>query len=679
MKRGARRPLRRAAWRCGLWLCAALSASVHAQSAASPPADGPVPAAPYQDHYIANGGLSPDISVGDAGTTDTTGLARSLRIDGVASVISEQGPNAGPTFHEDGVIMDAQWDTAYYGAWSFDGAARTSNANDPGNGSFSLHQRGMPFDDGWLADNALGDISVPLVSVARTQPRFILGQGPMEGFDTDWRGPDGLQFVAGVGEPGIFSGIKVPAFDTLGGSTATLGAQWAPLSQLTLGADFVTARDTSLYYQPILPGEPPTAGAEKINSSTGLVSAAWQDGPASRVQLNLIDGTLNGDGNSLGAWLDASHTSGAITQSVGAFHIDPNLAWGNQLISSDVEGGYYRVDYASRRWFWDFDVDQVDSVSGLNPATTFASTDARYQLTRDSGIGGVVNIRHSNGDNAWSTEGYVDHVNALGTGRVEVDYATDSQNQDATFGVQQTWNMPAGERLSTSAGVDRVHLAVLPNVVQDSTIAHLALYGGGNLTSRLSVDGTVQWAETVQGQAAASTSADVSLGYQINRSWQVLADYYENRVGSWTQLVVTSPLAPPTATVIPTAGERGVFLTVRYQEARGSHFAPLGGMPGSGSGRLAGVVYLDANENGRYDAGETGAANVTVVLDGRFSVRTDSQGRFNFPAVAAGHHVLTVEADNLPLPWTLTNSGRTECVVSTRESTEVDIGAQRLK
>jgi hypothetical protein len=131
--------------------------------------------------------------------------------------------------------------------------------------------------------------------------------------------------------------------------------------------------------------------------------------------------------------------------------------------------------------------------------------------------------------------------------------------------------------------------------------------------------------------------------------------------------------------VVPAAGVRGVFLTVRYQESRGSHFAPLGGTPGAGSGHLGGVVYLDANANGRYDAGETGAANVVVILDGRFSVHTDANGHFEFPLVAAGHHVLTVQADNLPLPWSLNNAGRTDVDVSTRANTEISIGAQRLK
>jgi hypothetical protein len=38
-----------------------------------------------------------------------------------------------------------------------------------------------------------------------------------------------------------------------------------------------------------------------------------------------------------------------------------------------------------------------------------------------------------------------------------------------------------------------------------------------------------------------------------------------------------------------------------------------------------------------------------------------------------------VHADNRPLPWTLTNSGRTEVDVATRDRTEVNIGALRLK
>ena len=680
MNPGAGRALRLAAWLCGPWVIAALSAPSQAQTA--PQAPPPQPPA-FQDRYIAGGTLSPDISTGDYGTSDTNGLARSIRIDGVVSVLDQEGPNPAPRTQENGVIVDAQWDTASYGACSADAAARTGGSSRPGVGhdygtaSFSLHERGMPFDDGWQADNALGDINAPLINLARVQPRFLLAQGPMLGVETEWRGPSALQFVAGAGKPGIYDGIKVPTFQTLGGSAATLGAQWAPAPQWALGGEFAAARDVSLYYQP-LGTTFATVATERISSTTGLLTAAWQEG-GSRAQINAIDGTVDGNGNSLGVWVDASRTRGAMTQSFGAFRIDPNLAWGNQLITSDAQGGYYRVDYQSRRWLADFGVDRVSSVSGTGSSTTFVNGDARYQLSRDLGLGGVLNVRRSASASAWSVEGYLDNANSYGIGRGQLDYATDPQTRDATITLQQTWNMRAGTRLSTTTAVDRIRSTAITNVEQDSTVVRLAVYGGGDLTARLALDGSVQWATAVQGQAAPSRSADVSLTWQVARAWSVLASYYENRVGSWTPLVVTSPLAPPTPAVIAAGGERGMFLTVRYQEARGAHFVPLGGVPGSGSGRLSGVVYLDANENRRYDAGESGAANVTVILDGRFSVRSDSNGRFDFPAVAAGHHVLTVQSDNLPLPWTLTNSGRTEVDVATRDRTEVNIGALRLK
>src|SRR6266480_171417 len=279
---GAGRAWRLMAWLCGLSVLAALSAPSQAQTAPqAPPAQAPS----YQDRYIAGGTLSPDISTGGYGTGETGGLARSRRIDGVVSVLDQQGPDAPPRTHENGAIVDTQWDTAFYGAWSADAAARTGGSSRPGvshdyrTASFSLHERGMPFDDGWQADDALGDINAPLINLARVQPRFLLAQGPMEGVESEWQGPSALQFVAGAGKPGIYDGIKVPTFQTLGGSTATLGAQWAPASQWALGGEFAAARDVTLYYQPL----GTTFATERISSTTGLLTAAWQDG-GSRAQ-----------------------------------------------------------------------------------------------------------------------------------------------------------------------------------------------------------------------------------------------------------------------------------------------------------------------------------------------------------------------------------------------------------
>ena len=673
----------KAACLCGLSLLAVTGPPAGAQ----PPPD-PAPPAAYEDRLIGGGSLAPDVSLGDYASADTSGLARSIRVDAVASLLSQQGANAGPAYHENGVVANAQWETADFGTFSADAAGRIGS-NDQrfavagaSHASFAVHQRGMPFDDGWLANNALGDLSTPLIDLARQQPRFLLSSGTMLGATTEWLGPSQLQLVAGGGEPGIFNGIKVPSFDTLGGSTATVGAQWSPMPHVTLGGEYAGARDADIYYLPPNSLLGPQVSTQRVSSDTGLFAAGWQDG-TTHAQLNLIDGTLDGNANAFGVWADGTYSRGGYTQSFGAFRIDPHLVWGNQLIASDVQGGYYRVGYQSRRWTADAGIDEVLSVSGNGVDSTFLNGDARYQLSRDTGIGGVANLllsRDGSRTTAWSLEGYLDNANPWGSGRVQAYYAQAEPTQDASFTLQQSWTLRPGARLATSVSLERVSgSTVIGQPLQDATLVRLAAYGGADLTARIALDGNVQWATAVSGRAAPSTSADITLTYQIARRWELLFSYYENRIGSYTSLVVDSPLTPPTPVPQPWQGQRGVFLTLRFQESRGGHFVPLGGAPGAGSGRLTGVVYLDTNENGRFDAGESGAPNITVILDGRFSTRTDANGRFDFPAVAAGHHVLTVQQDNLPLPWTLVNQGRTEVDVGTRDRVDVNIGALRLK
>jgi SdrD B-like domain len=677
---------------CSCSVLASLSLPVAAQTAANAAGDnadgGQQNPRTYEDHYIDGGTLPPDISVGETSADQSGGLARALRVDAVAGVLTQDGPGGRTHVDQEGAIMSAQWDTRSWGAWSFDAAGGTPTAQNfsgitgSGTPSFALIQRGVPFDGGWHADNGVGDLNEPLIGLARQQPRFLLTSSPMLGVTTEWRGPSQLQIVAGGGEPGVFQGLVVPSFETLGGSTATLGAEWSPSPRWGLGAQAITTRDTnSLYgYSYGLPQQSVGAGSAPatFSSTTGYLTAAWQQ-DGEHAQLNFVDGSVDGTGNAMGVWLDATATQGFITHGAGLFRIEPNIAWGAQPMASDIEGGYYRLNYLSRRWLADAGVDVARSVSGNGTDVTFLTGGTRYQLTTSTGIGGTTNIRLGNGNTGWSVEGYIDDANSWGTGRSQLDYATDAQQQDVSAAFQQNWNLPTGARLATTVGVDRIHTTGAFGSVEDSTIARVAFYGGADVTARLSLDGNIQWAQAVQGHAAPSSSANVSLTWHMTRSWSALASYYESRVGSWTQLVITSPLTPPVPTALPSAGSSGFFLTIRYQDARGSHFAPLGGLPGSGSGRITGVVYLDANENGRFDAGETGAANVTVILDGRFSIRTDSNGRFDFPAVAAGHHVLTVQTDNLPLPWTLLNQGRTEVEVGTRDRTEANIGAMRLK
>jgi hypothetical protein len=634
----------------------------------------------YQDNLIGGGSLAPDISKGEDDGSDAGGLARSLQIDGVVSALRARDGGASTNVMENGVIAKSQWETAAYGAWSLDASARTGGSDlgpsEQGQGgAITLRQRGMPFDGGWQADNALGDINTPNIGLAQFQPRFYLPTAPMQGLATAWRGPDGVQLVAGGGVPGLFDGIEVPDFRTLDGSTATAGAQWSPASNWTVGGQLIEAHDANLAVGQVIALPDETA---LISSTTGLVSAAWAD-KGEHLQLNLLDGEVSGKPNALGGWVDGSITQGRVQQSAGIFRIDPNMTWGNQVIADDMQGGYYRFDYQSRQWMFDAGIDEVHTVSDLGSNITFLTGDTRYQMSRDWGVGGVANISRTDGGTNWSLEGYVDHANAYGTGRAQADYAQTQEGEDAMLTLDQTWSNSTAVRLSTSTSVERISGAGINGLTQDATLLGLAAYGGGQLTPQLSLDGNVRWAAAVQGRAAPGVSANVSLTYQLSANWQILATYYDSRTGSWTPLTVVSPLTPPVETAVATVEERGMFLTFRYRRAAGLHFAPLGGPPGGGSGEISGIVYLDANNNSRPDAGEAGAPNVTVVLDGRYSVQTDAAGRFAFPVVATGHHVVQVVADNLPLPWTLVNNGRAEFEVTTRNRTDVSVAAQRQR
>ena len=68
---------------------------------------------------------------------------------------------------------------------------------------------------------------------------------------------------------------------------------------------------------------------------------------------------------------------------------------------------------------------------------------------------------------------------------------------------------------------------------------------------------------------------------------------------------------------------------------------------------------------------------VTVILDRRFVTRTDAQGRYEFPAVAAGEHVIEVSSDNVPLPWSQGLRDPVKIRLYVRQLTTQDFAVQR--
>lgn len=193
------------------------------------------------------------------------------------------------------------------------------------------------------------------------------------------------------------------------------------------------------------------------------------------------------------------------------------------------------------------------------------------------------------------------------------------------------------------------------------------------LTPRAGLRASFDTEQRSGGQRQRSLSLGTS--WRINTQWSLEGQANRNTGRSQSGLSL-DPLAPPT-TVVSTA-DRSFYAVLRYELQAGTRRAPLGGRPQEGGGRIQGTVYLDGNRSGTQEASETGAPGVTVSLDNRYATRTDAQGRFEFPFVAAGPRTITVRNETLPLPWSVVDEGQVKVDVRLRETVSLAIPVRRM-
>ncbi|MDQ6881944.1 MAG: hypothetical protein M3150_07610, partial [Pseudomonadota bacterium] len=154
--------------------------------------------------------------------------------------------------------------------------------------------------------------------------------------------------------------------------------------------------------------------------------------------------------------------------------------------------------------------------------------------------------------------------------------------------------------------------------------------------------------------------------------------YTQSRGQEPLQPLVVSGLTAATLQTLPVLlTHRSVQLLLRYEGRAGTSTAPLGGLPGTGAGGLSGSVFFDADANGRREASEAGVPDITIRLDDRYVTRTDAQGRYLFPSVAAGVHRLQVVPDNVPLPWNPATPDPQSVHVLVRGASTLDFALRR--
>ena len=639
----------------------------------------PVAGEHYEDRLM-DGVPSQDDSDAASAQFNPQGWPRGISLQLTRNLQTSQNPSitAGNSRTDtQGIQLDAYIETPNFGTLSAHALA-LGGRNTSGLTSWSLRQTGMPFDGGWRADNAIGTTNLLLPELARRNNRLALPTPQVLGASTMWRneGNGSLALAASSGEPGRFEGFPQSRLVGLGGQVSSLFVQASAGGQ-TLAIAAAQGRDILPEVAPI-PGEvaarvSPRGYYVSIAQDERVSGASWQ---ASAVSSNSsgIDST--------GLWVDAIWRDGGHRHEASVFRFAQDLTWIDRPLANDLTGGSYRYDYHSLRWDLSANIESFASLSGHSPSGWYANASGRRLLTAGTSAGGGFAFR-TFGVTSRSGFGYFQWQNRLGISRLQLDASSTEggqRSQAVTF--DHSLYAENGMSLSISLSLERLQSvsSTIATPRMRENAATVGINGRLPLTSTLSLQGSLR-ARNVSGAGAdrgTTLAANIALDWQISQTWSLGASFYENRGVLTDTIAVQSPLIVPEIVRLRPS-DRGFFITLRYGSNAGTPTAPLGGAPGSGSGRIEGSVYLDGNANGLRDGNESGAANVLVMLDGKFSVRTNASGNFEFPNVVSGRHTLSVLPDDLPLPWSVDSEQSISTTVTTRGTTHIDIGARRIR
>lgn len=627
-------------WRA---LALPLSLGMASIGAAQPP---PAPPA-YQDRVIE--GMAPVIEDEAAAIPyNPDGWARQMRFE---TRLGHDAAGFGGRRVTRGVAASGLIETPNHGVLSAD----VNYADNPAGGSITVRQRGLRLNGGWTVNNELGTIATPAPALTRRPSRVFVPGQLIEGISTEWLNPgSGLQLQASSGQPGRIDGTVVGRLRRLSGTLNDLSVQ------RTQGAWAVAARVEQA-------NKVSLSNASNTFDAESAQLAVRREADDLGLQANLVSTHLNTLSRTrYGLWLDGELKDGPRNYSAGAFWLESDLTWAGQPMASDTAGAYMRGAWQTRQWSAEGTFDVLRSISSPSRSGVFATGSGRWRYSRDVTLGAGFSGRTFNG-NATNVFGHVRWANALGNSGLRADVTHElAQRNLRVLTLDHDWPAPVGWAAATSLSVGRAST----REAGEQTLSAAAAALNAPVTSSLVLRGNFTAERTETGDTR--TGVNTGLSWRLTPRWTLDGSYNLTR-GRTALNPSIDPLAAPLPIASATTNSRTLFLVLRWEDRAGSRSAPLGGRPEDGGGRVEGVVYLDNNRNGRQEASELGAAGVTVMLDGRYTVRTDAQGRFEFPLVAAGERRIEVLNETLPLPWVASTQAPGSVLIQLRDTTRLAI------
>lgn len=638
----------------------------------------------YQDRVIERMG-SDSAATNDDDPFDPEGLPRQLRVEGRGlhersslvggrslAAFSVFGVVEKPNYGVISIDLDLRYETRTRTGFGYDGY--TAAPRQPG--TLAIRQRGMPLGNGMSLDNDLGFFAAPAVPLARVLSRVNLPAPRLQGAASQWFDDRRrVTAMAAVGQPMQFDGLGASQVQRQPGTVVQMGGQWdsepepsvkhgggGPIGVMGL-ADADPRRQRAPWSAAVMLGQGRGLTSSGVYGATWTgpqaagfdAQSAWLGAGGERRDLQWqaqmlstrLGDTQSGQRTDHGAWADIQWRQGSVGHSAGVYALGQGLSWLGLPLASDVAGGYWRGAWQSRRWTADGGVDLLHSPS-TGKRGWFAVGGLRDHLTSKLSWGSFLSMRDFAG-RAHSLASDLQWRNAMGTTDLRADASADGEGGGAQrLTLQHDWDVEPGFLLATSvsAGRARAGSASGSETSQPSLAAAVSLEVP--VKSTASLRGTFN-AEQIGDQRRHGFNA--ALLWPLSATWTFEAGALVNRGQSRPTRPVDPLAPPPTSAAAATSQALSAYITLRYELRGGTSTAPFGGRPQDGGGTIEGRVFFDTNRNGRLDAGEQGVPGVAVQLDRRYSVKTDSQGRYEFAWVAKGAREVAVLDETLPLPW----------------------------
>jgi hypothetical protein len=562
--------------------------------------------------------------------------------------------------------------------------------------TWRIDQRGMPFDGGWFANNSIGNINMASTPLARGVGRVFLPNLPIEGAAVTFEQPGKTSFNASAGRLGYFDGLSFQGFTSGRGTAASAGAQ----TQLSGAEQPLALGRTDAAVQVIETRDFNANGVAGYAQNTRSIwtSAAWQgvapwaDSVGTgfggigdkvgglRVQANIAHSEGRPSNSSslaprdaaTGAWVDAAWRTELMQQAASIFYFEPALRWGGDALPGNLRGASWRGDISTRQWQLGTNVEISDSVSGPERRSLFGNVFGRYRFDSKDAISSTIASR-SGTFAAQSVQLTWEHKSEWGYSQWRTDVAHGADLRVVRVGVDHAWEVGDTQSLSTSLAFEQSRETGL-----DRRSVHWGVLGTTPLVAGARLDMSLRGSNGVGDDRTRFLSANARLSWPLGLGWSLIAQYTAARgQESLNPAVVSALTAATLPPVLVTPASRTFTVALRYENRAGLASAPIGGVPGSGAGRLEGHVFFDQDNNGRREASEGGVPGVVVVLDRRYVARTDAQGFYSFASVAAGKHDIELIQDNLPLPWSAASPASRRVDVFVRDTVAVDFPVQK--